>query len=80
MTTVSQDNRIVRIFSANSNPRIIVHTDRGLYLNVIQLNQPQNIQLYNIYINGVDYHDQCACKVMLTTSQSKHGSTLFGLL
>ena len=30
--------------------------------NVIQVNKPQNIQLYNRYMNGVDHHDQMHMK------------------
>ena len=59
---VWQDNRIVRPISRNSNPRIVVHTDRRLGCNVIQVNQPQNIQLYNRYMNGVNFHDQMFMK------------------
>ena len=61
VATVWQDNRIVRLVSINSNPRN-VHTDRRLGHNVIQVNQPQNIQLYNRYMNGVDHHDQMCMK------------------
>ena len=61
MTTVWQDNRIVRLVSTNSNSRN-VHTDRRLSCNVIQVNQPGNIQLYNGYMNGVDHHDQMSMK------------------
>ena len=40
----------------------VFHTDRILGHNVIQVNQPQNIQLYNRYMNGVDCHDQMSMK------------------
>ena len=46
MATIWQDNRIVRLVSTNSNPKNVVHTDRRLGQNVIQVNQPQNIRLY----------------------------------
>ena len=62
VATVWQDNRIVILVSTNSNPRNVVHTDRRLGHNVIQVNQPQNIQLYNRYMNGVDHHDQTCMK------------------
>ena len=62
VATVWQDNRIVRLVSTNSNPRNVVHTDRRLGHNVIQVNLPQNIQLYNRYMNGVDCHDQMCMK------------------
>ena len=62
VVTVWQDNRIVRLVSANLNPRNVVHTDRRLVHNVVQVNQPQNIQLYNKYMNGVDCHDQMCMK------------------
>ena len=52
MATVWQDNRIVKLLSMNSNPRCVVYTDRRLGHNVIQVNQPQNIQLYNRYMNN----------------------------
>ena len=62
MATVWQDNRIVRLVSTNSNPRNVVHTVRRLGHNVIQVNQPQYIQLYNRYMNGVDHHVQMCMK------------------
>ena len=62
VATVWQDNRIVRLVSTNSNPRNVVHTDRRLGHNVIQVNQPQNIQLYNRYMNGIDHYDQMCMK------------------
>ena len=62
VATVWQDNRIVRLVSTNSKPRNVVHTDRRLGHDVIQLNQPQNIQLYNRYINGVDHQGQMCMK------------------
>ena len=71
-----QDNRIVRPASTNSDPRNVIHTDSRVGPNMIQVNQPQNIQLYNRYMNGVDCHDEmCKWNMMLATSQSKHGST-----
>ena len=62
VATVWQDSRIVRLVSTNSNPRNDVHTDRRLGHKVIQVNQSQNIQLYNRYMNGVDCHDQMCMK------------------
>ena len=58
VATVWQDNRIVRLVSTNLNPSNVVHTDRRLGHNVIQVNHPQDIQLYNSYMNSVDCHDQ----------------------
>ena len=58
VATVWQDNRNVRLVSTNLNPRYVVNTDRRLGHNVIQVNQPQTIQPYNRYMNGVDHHDQ----------------------
>ena len=62
VATVWQDNKIVRLFSTNSNPRNVVYTERRLCHNVIKVNQPQNIWLYNRYMNGVDHHDQMHVK------------------
>ena len=62
VATVWQDNRIVRLVSTNLNPRNVVHTDRILGHNVIQVNQPQNIELYHRNMNGVDHHDQMHMK------------------
>ena len=58
VATVWKDNRTVRLVSTNSNPRNVVHTDRRLGHNVIELNQPQNVQLYNRNMSGADHHDQ----------------------
>ena len=58
VATVWQDNGIVRLVTANSNPRNVIHTHRRLGCNVTQVIQPQNIQLYNRYMNDVDHHDQ----------------------
>ena len=46
----------------NSNPRNVVHTDRRRGHKVIQVYHPQNMQLYNKYMNGVDHHDQMHMK------------------
>ena len=62
VVTVWQDNRIIRLVSTNSNPGNLVHTDSRLGHHVIQVNQPQNIQLYNRYMNGVDHHAQMHMK------------------
>ena len=80
VATVCQDNRIVRLVRTNSNPRNVVHTDRRLGHNMIKVNQPQNMQLYNRYMNGVDHHDQMHINMMLVTSQSKNESTSSGIL
>ena len=61
VATVWQDNRIVGFVRTNSNSRN-VDTDRKLGNNVIQVNQPQNIQLYKRYMNGVDCHDHMCMK------------------
>ena len=45
VTTIWQDNRIVRLVSTNSNLRNVVHTGRSNGHSVIQVNQPQNIHL-----------------------------------
>ena len=37
---------------------MFVHAERRLGHYVIQVNQQQNVQLYNRYMNGVDCHDQ----------------------
>ena len=39
VATVWQDKRIIRLVSTNSSPRNVVHTDRRLGKNVIQVNQ-----------------------------------------
>ena len=62
VATVWQDNRVVRLITTDSNPRNVVHRDRRLGHNAIQVNQPQNIQLFNRYMNGVDHHDQMCMK------------------
>ena len=61
MATVWQNNKIVRLVSTNLSPRN-VHTNRRSGHNVIQVNQPQNIQLDNRHKNGVDHHDQMHIK------------------
>ena len=38
--------------------RKAVHTDSRISNKMFQINQPQNIQIYNIYLNCVDHHDQ----------------------
>ena len=62
VATIWQDNKVVRLVITNSIPGNVVHTDRRLGHNVIQINQPQNIPLYNRCMNGVDYHDQLHMK------------------
>ena len=62
VATVWQDNRILGLVSTNSNLRNIIHTNIRLGHNVIQVNQPQNIQLCKRYMNGVDHHDYLCMK------------------
>ena len=62
VATVWQDSRIARLVSTNLKPRNVVHADRRLGHNVIQVNQPQKFQMYNRYMSGVDCHDQMCMK------------------
>ena len=62
VATVWQDNEVVRLVSTNSKPSNILQANRRLGHDVIQVNQPENIQLYNKYMNGVDQHDQMRMK------------------
>ena len=80
VTTVWQDNRIVWLASTISNSRNVVHTDRRLGHNVTPVNQPQNIQLYNRYINGVDWHDHKHMKYDVGHFSVKAWSTSSGIL
>ena len=61
VATTWQDNRIVRLVSTNLKPKN-VNMDRRFGCNVIQVNQPQNIQLCNRYMNGVDHQVQMCIK------------------
>ena len=58
VATVWQDNKTVRVLSTNSNPRNVLETGHRIGRDVVQINQPENVNLYNKHINGVDWHDQ----------------------
>ena len=62
VATVWQDSRIVRLVNTNLNPTNVVHTDWRFGHNVIQVNLPQKIQLYNRCTNAVGHHDQMCIK------------------
>ena len=80
VVTVCQHIRIVRLVNTNSNPRNVVHTDRRLGHNVIQVNQPQNTQLFNRCMKGVDHHDQMCIKYDVGLFSVKAWKYIFGIL
>ena len=58
VATVWQDNKTVRVLSTNSNPRNVLETSHRIGRDVVQINQPENVNLYNKNMNAVDRHDQ----------------------
>ena len=57
VTTVWRDNKTVRVLSTNSNPRNMLETSCKIGRDV-QINQPENVNLYNKNMNVVDQHDR----------------------
>ena len=58
VATVWHDNRPVRVLSTNSRPDITIPIQRKCRNTKIALDQPENVYMYNKYMNGVDKHDQ----------------------
>ena len=53
-----KNNKTVRVLSKNSNPRNVLETSHRISRDVVQINQPENVNLYNKNMNAVDWHDQ----------------------
>ena len=47
VATVWHDKNPVRVLSTNSDPRIIVEANCRVGHQVVQVNQPQSVSLYN---------------------------------
>ena len=58
VATIWQDNKTVRVFSTNSNPRNVLEKSHRIGQDVDQINQPENVNLCNKNMNAVDWHDQ----------------------
>ena len=58
VATVWQDNKQVRLLSTNSKPAVVCQASRRIGHETVHVNQPENVHLYNKYMNGVDRHDQ----------------------
>ena len=54
VATVWQDNNTVRVLGTNSNPRNVLETSHRIGQDVLQINQPENVNLYNKNMNAVD--------------------------
>ena len=58
VATVWKDNRDVWALITNSRPDAIVATNCQISQRQAQVNQPENVAKYNMYVSGVDRHDQ----------------------
>ena len=62
VATVWHDNRPVRVLSTNARPDVTFPIERKCGNATVQIDQPENVFLYNKYMNGVDKHDQLQMK------------------
>ena len=62
VATVWNDSRPVRVLSTNARPDISYPIERRVRNEVVHIDQPENIFMYNKYINVVDKHDQLRMK------------------
>ena len=58
VATVWHDNRPVRVFSTNSRTDVTIPIERKCRNTTIAVDQPENVYIYNKYMNRVDKHDQ----------------------
>ena len=71
VATVWQDNKPVRVLSTNSRPDITYEINRRQGQDSIEVSQPENVFLYNKYMNGVDKHDQLCMQYGVERSSVK---------
>ncbi|XP_052212078.1 piggyBac transposable element-derived protein 4-like [Dreissena polymorpha] len=57
-TTVWKDTRLVHHLVTLRDPTIILPVQRRCGVNVLQLQSPHSVNVYNMYMGGVDLHDQ----------------------
>ena len=58
VATAWEDNKTVQVLSMNCSPEETVVADCRVGRQVVHINQPKNICLYNKYMSGVNQHDQ----------------------
>ena len=58
VATVWHDHRPVRVLSTNSRPDITIPIERQCRNATIAADHPENVYMYNKYLNGVDKHNQ----------------------
>ena len=62
VATVWHDNRPVRVLSTNARPDVTFPIERKCGNATVHIDQPENVFLYDKYMNGVDKHDQLRMK------------------
>ena len=62
VATVWHDNRPVRVLSTNARPDVTFPIERKCGNATVHIDQPENVFVYNKYMNGVDKHDQLQMK------------------
>ena len=80
VANVWQDNKTVRVLSTNSNPRNVLETSHRIGWDVVQINQPENVNLYNKNMNAVDQHDQLWLQYPVGQFAKKSGNISCGFL
>ena len=57
VATVWHDKRPVRVLSTNARPDVIFPVERKCGNATVHIDEPENVFLYNKYMNGVNKHD-----------------------
>ena len=52
----------LRVISTNARPDVTFPIERKCGYATVHIDQPENVFLYNKYMNGVDKHDQLQMK------------------
>ncbi|XP_052277135.1 piggyBac transposable element-derived protein 4-like [Dreissena polymorpha] len=78
--TVWKDTRLVHHLVTLSDPTIILPVQRRCGVNVLQLQSPHSVNVYNMYMGGFDLHDQYRAKNDVGSCSKNYWRYLFWFL
>ncbi|XP_052283877.1 piggyBac transposable element-derived protein 4-like [Dreissena polymorpha] len=78
--TVWKDMRLVHHLVTLRDPTVILPVQRRCGVNVLQLQSPHSVNVYNMYMGGVDLHDQYRAKNDVGSCSKNYWRYLFWFL